>query len=151
MSRRWIIACVVLGCVIVAAEIGFKLAVPSSARLDVVNETGETIENLVVIFGDTRIALGNLAAGQFASAWITADQPGTVKLDFRQKNNGMNGIEIGDYDLSKDARGGFKLVVVVRKNQVERYMDDDDRMTWEKLGDRIKEWLGVDRLPGIHL
>jgi hypothetical protein len=144
MSRRWRVVCVVLLVSIVGVEVGLELTVSSAARVDIVNQSGETIEDLVISYHGTRVTIGDVADGAVATAWVSVGKPGAVKLDFRQKNNGMNGLEIGDYDLSKDCADGFKLVIVVQNNQVQRYLEDDDRMSWGRLGDRIREWLGIE-------
>jgi hypothetical protein len=151
MSRRWVIVLVLLSIAILCAEIAVRLMVPATARIEIINESGEVIEDLVVIYRNTKVPIGNVGVDAHASAWVTADKSGTVKLDYHQKTNGMNGIEVGDFDLSNEVHDGSKLVVVIRQNQVGRYMEDDpDRWTWARVGDRLKEWMGIEKIPGFY-
>jgi hypothetical protein len=53
----------------------------------------------------------------------------------------MKGFQIPDFDPIDNISNGFKLVLVLKKDQVERFMDDDPTRTPLKtLMDNVKAW-----------
>ncbi len=85
---------------------------------------------------------GALGAGQSVQAWFTTGKLGPLDLEFKQRGNPLTGFQVADYDPASNIRDGLKLVLCVKKNQVERSVDDDDtvkaRETWIE---RAKDWL----------
>ncbi len=41
----------------------------------------------------------------------------------------MKGFQVQEFDPTENLRNGLKLVLVVKDNQVERFMEDDDATT----------------------
>jgi hypothetical protein len=124
--RKWMI----LAGVVVALAIGAELAVrsigSSAACVQVVNESGEPIEDLVLSYAGTTLQLGTVATGQSIKGWFSASDKGPLRLGYAQKGNGIGGFEVSDYDPGDNRRNGSMLVLVVRLNQVDRYVDKDE-------------------------
>ena len=60
----------------------------------------------------------------------------------------MSGFLVDDFDPPSDARDGLKMVLNVRPNEVEKYMEDDESSTpLGRLGDRINEWISAELTP----
>jgi hypothetical protein len=145
MSRRkWAI---VVGSVIVvgvAAELAGRWWYTSSGCVEIVNQGDSALENLVVRYANTTVRRERLGVGQSTKVWFTSAERGLLSLDFHQKGNALKGFEVQDFDPADNLRNGFKLVLVVKPNRVERYMDDDPSVSTTTLADRIKEWVSAD-------
>jgi hypothetical protein len=144
-QRKWLmlIASVVL--VAVGAELAVRTWHPSSGCVQVVNEGDSPLDELVVSYADTRVPRGRLEVGQSTKVWFTAAGRGRLSLDFQQKGNPLKGFEIPDFDPAENLRNGFKLVLIVKPNRVERFMDDDETaVSVTTLADRISDWVRAD-------
>jgi len=143
MSRRkWTI----LVALVVFLSVGVELLVrqwnASRACVQVVNDGDGLMDDLVVSYSGTNVALGPLGPGQSTKVWFTAARRGILTLEFKQKGNPLAGFQVPDFDPAEIRRTGSKLVLVVKQNRVERFMDDDETSTSvENLTDRIREWL----------
>jgi hypothetical protein len=88
------------------------------------------------------VALGDLAAGESARAWLSGFSPGTLSLEYDQKGNPVAGFQIDDFEPARLRREQFKLVLTIRPNQVDRMVEDDDVQTpWQSLLARIQDWV----------
>ena len=73
---------------------------------------------------------------------MTAGPKGNLRLDFRQKSNALQGFQIPEFDPSQNLQDSFKLVLVVKTNEIQRFVEDDEfRKKTESLGERVKQWL----------
>ena len=70
------------------------------------------------------ISLGTLAPGQSTKVWFSAAGKGPLKLEFTQKGNPLQGFQVDDFDPDEHRRDGLRLVLVVKNNQVERFVED---------------------------
>jgi hypothetical protein len=53
----------------------------------------------------------------------------------------MKGFQISEFDPIDSIQNGFKLVLTVKKDQVERFMDDDpSRTPIKSLLDNVQSW-----------
>src|SRR5206468_6321148 len=111
------------------------------ACVQIVNQGQGKMDDLIVSYADTQVTLGRLGVGQSAHIWLTAGPKGPLRLDFRQEANALSGFQIPDFDPHQNSRDGFKLVLIVKSNEIQRFMDDDARNDGETLGDRIKRWI----------
>ena len=94
MSRRsWIIVICVLA-LLLAIEIVVRFSGQSKAGVKIVNDGQAAIEDLVVSFSGSRVALGSLAGGDSAQAWLSGRQKGTLSLSFTQAGNPMSGFQV---------------------------------------------------------
>jgi hypothetical protein len=143
--RRWIVATAVLVALLVAIEVAVHTWERPKARVQIINEGRATMEDLVVIYADTRMPLGRVLKGESVHVDMTAGRPGPLRLEFRQKDNGLQGFQIADYDPAQNIKDAYKLVLAVGTNQVQRYVEDDEtRKESETLGERIIRWLQSD-------
>jgi hypothetical protein len=142
MSRRhWILLALVL-VVLVGAEVAFRQWVAPKACVQIVNQGDGAMDDLSVSYADTKITAGRLGVGQSTQVWLTAGPKGLLRLDFRQKGNALGGFQVPDFDPNQNIQDGFKLVLVVKTNEVQRFVEDDDsRKDAETLGERIKRWI----------
>jgi hypothetical protein len=130
--------------VVVAAEWAGRQWYSSTGCVEIVNQGDGALDDLVVKYGDATITKGRLAVGQSTRVWFTGSGRGALSLDFRQNGNALRGFEIQDFDPAENVRGGFKLVLIVKPNRIERYMDDDPSVSTTSLADRIIEWVRAD-------
>lgn len=143
--RRWIIVLTIIASLLVAVEVGVRRWTRPRARVQVVNETSETACDLVVTYDDIRINVGDLSAGQSTHLWISAGRPGTLRIEYRQKNNALQGFQIPDYDPAECIREATKQVAVIQTNQYQRDLENDEtRKQQESLGSRFLHWLSSE-------
>jgi hypothetical protein len=149
MSRRkWI----VLGASLLVLTVGAELAIrpfnPIKGSVQIQNEGGASIDDLVLTYGSTKVAVGRLGAGQTTNVWITPAGAGLLTLEFDQKGNPMKGFKVEDFDPDENLRFGVKLALIIRNNEVVRYMEDDQtRSPLGNLMNSVKEWFTADVQP----
>jgi hypothetical protein len=150
MSRRkwgFLVALVIV--LTIGAELAVRPWYSSTGSVRIVNEGPEPIEDLVVSYSSTKVYLGRLEAGSSTKARFTAAGKGSLTLDFKQKGNPLNGFQVADFDPTENRQNGFMLVLIVRTNQVVRFMDDDDPSSSPlNLMNRITEWMRADLEKG---
>ena len=66
------------------------------------------IENLVVSFPGSQVAVGSLAGGESAQVWLSGREKGTLSLSFTQAGNPMSGFQIPDFDPDEMRRDGLQ-------------------------------------------
>ncbi len=130
MSRRkWIM----LGVLIVLLTIGAELLVrpwnSSKGCVQVDNQGDAAMEDLILSYGETKVRVGGLGTGRSTNVWFTADGKDTLSLEFNQKGNPMKGFQVQDFDPAENLANGLKLVLVVKNNRIERFMEDDQSTT----------------------
>ena len=70
---------------------------------------------------------------------------GTLTLSFKQKGNPVSGFLVDDFDARQMQRDGLKMVLEIKPNEVQRYMEDDDTTTGSGgLGGRISDWISAE-------
>jgi hypothetical protein len=147
MSRhRWIIL-VSLAVLLLGAEVGVRRWVVPKSCVQITNQGEGAIEDLIVSYAGSQVAVGRLPTGQSTQVWLSAGPKGPLRLDFKQKGNAIRGFEVPEFDPAQNRRDGFKLVLVVRSNEVERFMDDDPLADRETLEDRIRRWMRSEMEP----
>jgi hypothetical protein len=147
-QRRWIIALSLLAVVLVGAEVTLRQWQSPKACIQIINEGDGAMEDLVLDYANTKIPVGRLGMKQSTHVWVTAGPKGTLRLDFRQKHNALKGFQIPEYDPQQNLQDFFKLVLVVKTNEIQRFVEDDEfRQNPVSLGERIKQWLSSDFEP----
>jgi len=143
MSRRkWTILIALVILLSVGAELVVRQWSSSRGCVQVVNEGDGPMDDLVVSYSATKVGLGRLRVGQSTKAWFTAGGRGTLTLEFKQNNNPLKGFQVQDFDPVDNSRTGSKLVLIVKRNRVERFMEEDENSTsLTNLLDRIREWM----------
>jgi hypothetical protein len=140
--QRWFIFGMLLLLLTVGAELGVRSWNASKGSVQLVNQGESTMDEVIVTYGSTRVAVGTLASGQTTNVWFTAAGKGTLSLDFKQKGNPLNGFQVPDFDPTENLANGFKLVLIVKDNRVERFMDDEQPSSspWKNLVDIVTGW-----------
>lgn len=93
---------------------------------------------LVASYAGTRIALGELLPGEETKVWFSGAGRGSLKFEFTQKGNPMNGFSVDEFDPMEHHRDGSRLVLRVKSNQVARNVEEDDNV---KTPPRMLAWL----------
>jgi hypothetical protein len=146
--RRWIIALSLFAVLLVGAEITLRRWQSPKACVQVINDGDGTMEDVVIAYDGTTVPLGRLAMGTSTHIWLTAGPKGLLHIDFRQKGNPLKGFQVADFDPMQNFRDAFKLVLVVKTNEIHRFVEDDDfRKDNETLFDRIKQWMSSEFVP----
>jgi hypothetical protein len=142
MSRRTWIILFSLAALLLGIEVVFRFVDSSRAGIQIVNDGTTAIENLIVSFPGSRVAVGSLAPGESGHVWLSGHEKGTLELSFTQAENPMSGFQIPDYDPQEMRRDGLKMVIHVRPNEVMKYMDDEGSSTpLGRLGDSMSDWI----------
>jgi hypothetical protein len=139
--RRWIIALTVLIGLLVAAEVVVRRWERPKACVQIVNEGDGVIEDLVVFYADTRLPAGRVLKGHSAQVWLTAGPMGSLRLEYRQKGNAIQGFQIADFDPAQLVADSYKQVLIIGTNQINRSVDEDETRKKESWGRVIWDWL----------
>jgi hypothetical protein len=139
--RRWIIALAVLIALLIAAEVAVRRWERPKACLQIVNEADGVLEDLVVIYADTRLPVGRILKGHSAHVWLTAGPMGPLRLEYRQKGNAIQGFQIPDFDPAQLVEDSYKQVLIIGTNQINRSVDEDETRKKESWGRAIWDWL----------
>jgi hypothetical protein len=143
MSRRWvIILCVLIVTLAVGLEWASRFWGSQTTSALVVNEGTEPMHAVFASYANTRISLGTIAPGEKSKVWFSAAGRGALKLEFSQKGNPLTGFKVEDFDPMEHRRDASRLVLVVKSNQVERYVEEDDSVkSPPRLLDRLLDWI----------
>ena len=147
MSRRHWIILASLAVVLLGVEVAVRHWVAPKACVQITNQGDGAIEDLVVSYAGSQLAVGRLPVGQSAQVWLSGGPKGLLRLDFKQKGNALTGFQVPEFDPAQIRRDGFKLVLVVKRNEVERFMDDDPLADRETLEDRVRRWMRSEMGP----
>jgi len=143
--RRSIILATLVAILLVGVEVTVRFWEYPRACVQIVNQGDGTMEDLTASYGETKFTIGRLPVGQSAKVWFTAGPQGPLKLEYRQRGNSLGGFQVPDFDPIRNMKDNFMLVLVVKSNEVQRFMDDTETdEEKENLGDRIRRWMGVD-------
>lgn len=139
--RRWIIALAIVVPLLAALEYFGRRWERPRATVKIINEGGGIMEDLVVVYNETRMPVGDLLKGQSAHVRLTAGPVGPLRLEFRQKSNALQGLEIPDFEPDQLLEIGYMQVLVVGVNQVTRYAEEDETRTdGGTLGQSLLKW-----------
>ncbi len=128
-----------------AAEMTVRPWKSPKGCVQIVNQGDAALEDLVLSYAGTKVRLGRVGAGRSVQAWFTTGKLGPLNLEFKQKGNPLTGFQVADYDPASNIRDSLKLVLCVKKDQVERSVDDDDTVkARETLIERVKDWLAPE-------
>jgi hypothetical protein len=144
--RKWII---LGGMLLLVLTVGAELVIrpwnSSKACVQIVNQGDSAIDDLVAVYGESKITVGRLGSGETTNVWFSAAEKGFISLEFSQNGNPIKGIQMPEFDPIDNIRNGFKLVLVLKKDQVERFMDDDPTRTpFKTLMDNVMGWFESD-------
>lgn len=116
-----------IGAVVLLA-IGLEVAVwmnrETRGAVEIVNDGDAALKDIVISFGETRIAVGDLNAGGSARFWLDSGRKGAVTLAFTQAHNPLTGFFLDDVDPGQLNEEQLKMVIHVRPNEVTREVED---------------------------
>ena len=145
MSHR--IRILLVGAIVflLGVEVAIRWARVSKTCVEIVNKGEAVIEDLVVSLGGGQVAVGHVPPGATAHAWVSGAGKGTLTLSFKQKGNPISGFMVDDFDPRQMQRDGLKMVLEIKPNEVQRYMEDDNTTTGSGgLGGRIRDWVSAE-------
>jgi hypothetical protein len=152
MSRRkWGLLIGVVALLAVGLEVVVWMNHGSKAAVEVVNDGDKLLENVVVGFGEARIAVGDVGAGESARIWLDGDRKGAVTLSFTQDRNPLTGFFLDDVDPGQLSSESLKLFIHVRPNEVMRNIEDSEdepsplARLWRRFVETIKSELSYRR------
>jgi len=129
----------------IGAELIVRPWNPSKACVQISNQGDAAMDDLVVVYGDSKVGVGRLGPGETTNVWFSAAGIGPVKLEFNQRGNPMKGFQVPDFDPADNIQNGFKLSLIVKNDRVERFMDDDpSRTPLKNLMDSFMSWFQAD-------
>jgi hypothetical protein len=148
LRRRSFILLALAVVLLVGVELTLRRWTASKVCVQIINQGDSAMDDLVVDYAGTKITLGRLTVGQSTQTWLSAGPKGPLRLDFRQKSNGMRGFQVPDFDPAQNLEDGFKLVLIVKTNEIVRFMEDDDsQKAQNNWGDRIRQWMSAELVP----
>jgi hypothetical protein len=148
LSRRTgiILASVIV--LIVGAEVAVRLARNFRTGVEIANDADTPIENLVVSFGGSQVAVGKVVAGETTRVWLSGAEKGSLSLSFNQAANPMSGFLVPDFDPMSMRRDGLRLVLHIKPNEVMKFMDDEiPSSPLGRLRERIIDWVSLELHP----
>lgn len=131
----------------VGLEVAVRMYHESRAAVEIVNDGNATLKDLVIEFGETRIAVGDVRAGGSARVWLDGGRKGAVTLAFTQAHNPLTGFFLDDVDPGQLNEEQLKMVIRVRPNEVTRGVEDDEvdptPLSWlkQRIVDRFRSEL----------
>lgn len=148
MSRRARIVLISVIVLILAIEVAVRLSQNTRSGVEIVNLGEAPIEKLVVSFGDSQVGVGKVAPADSAHVWLSGAGKGNLSLSFTQAGNPQSGFLVTDFDPRTMSRDGLRLVLQIKPNEVERFMEEELPSTpLTRLRDRIGDWLAAELSP----
>jgi hypothetical protein len=140
--RNLLIGAIVL---LLGIEAAVRWGRASKTCVEIVNKGDSMIEGLLVTHQGSQVVVGNIPSGATAHAWLSGRGKGTLTLAFRQQGNPMSGFMVDEFDPRQMRRDGLKMVLQVRPNEVQKYMEDDDTPTGTGgLVGQIRDWISAE-------
>jgi hypothetical protein len=149
-QRRWLMLsrnkAVIIGVLILAVAIGlewaFRFGAAATGCALVENDGVYPIEGLAATYAGTKASLGTLAPGGKTKFWFSGAGRGVLSFEFTQRENPMKGFKVDDFDPAELRSDGSRLVLVVKKNQIERYVEEEETIkTPPRLLERLANWI----------
>jgi hypothetical protein len=146
LSRR---KAVILGILIVALALAlewtFRFGATSTGCALVENGGAQPIEGLTATYAGSTATLGTLAPGAKAKVWFSGAGRGVLALQFTQRDNPMKGFTIEDFDPAELRSDGARLVLVIKNNQIERYIEEEESLkSPPRLFERLLDWIKTE-------
>jgi hypothetical protein len=148
LSRRTqiVVASVIL--LIVGTEVAVRLARNYRTGVEIANDGDAPIENLVVSFGGSRVAVGQVAVGESTRVWLSGAEKGSLSLSFNQTANPLSGFLVPDFDPLGMRRDGLRMVLHIKPNEVMKFMDDEvSSSPLGRLREQILDWVSLELHP----
>ena len=137
---------VMVGVLIIAVAIGlewaFRFGAAATGCALVENDGAYPLEGLTANYAGTKVSLGTLAPGARTKVWFSGAGRGVLSFEFTQRENPMKGFKVDDFDPTELRRDGSRLVLVVKKDQIERYVEEEDAIkSPPRMLERLTNWV----------
>ncbi len=142
---------------VIGSEVALELYYKGEALVQVENLGAEPVENLTVIHGPERIVVKKVDAGATAKIYLGGRGQKTLRIEFRQRGNGMTSYDLPGFDAAEMYHDGSKLRLLLRSNEVERFQEDSEPATplgrfihgiWKRFLEQLEsEYQGVTPPP----
>ena len=116
---RGLLIALAVAAALAAAEVGLNLWRGPLACVEVVNLGPDPIENLRVDNGAARAVVALVEPGGRAKVYLAGDRPGPFRLTLLQRSAERT-VALPGFDPVAESRGGFKTVLRLRPDAVER-------------------------------
>jgi hypothetical protein len=148
MSRRAKIVLISVIVLILGIEVAVRLSQNTRSGVEIVNLGDAPIEKLVVAFGGSQVGVDKVAPADSAHVWLSGAEKGTLSLSFTQTGNPQTGFLVPEFDPRSMRRDGLRLVLRIKPNEVERFMEEELPSTpLARLRDRIGDWVAAELSP----
>jgi hypothetical protein len=114
--------------------------------VEVVNDGDVTLKDLVVVYGETQIVVGDVRAGGSVRVWLRGGRKGPATLSFTQIRNPLTGFYLDEVDPGRLNEEQLKMVIHIRPNEVTREVEDADAdpAPLSRLGRRIVDQIRAE-------
>ncbi|GAC1473945.1 MAG: hypothetical protein NVSMB9_23450 [Isosphaeraceae bacterium] len=134
---------------LVGAEIVLNRVRGPEACVQVENLGSEPMRDLIVLLGSSRARVPLVEPGGTARVFVHGRGAQTLVLKFGQAGNPMTDFEVPGFDPGQMNSEGFKLMLRVRPNEVERFFDDAEPTTpmghsFQGFRKKLWRWLELD-------
>jgi hypothetical protein len=126
MTRRKRGVLILLGflSLLAAAEVGLTWWRGPQGCVEVHNEGAEPILGLTLTYGGAQVVVPKVEPKGTARAYFGGRRAGTLSMRFNQKGNGLGAFELPGFNPAQLSHEGFKQMLLVRTNAIEKYQDD---------------------------
>jgi len=123
-QKRWL-AILLIVPALIALEVGVRLIRRPRVGIVLMNEAGSTATNVLASYGLVKMPIGDVSPGGATIVRLENGPDEDVTLGFEQLGNPTPGIVVGGAELEQARRDGTRMVLVVKPNEVVRYMEED--------------------------
>lgn len=143
--RNLLLAALVL--ILVAVEVGLNLARPPAGCVRISNEGNEPILDMVATCGKARASVARIAPGEMADLVLNRRGKAPLSIRFRQRGNPLTSIDLPEFDPGQMERDHNRLVLTIRIGEVERYQEEADPTTRDRVVGGFMSWLRRSLTP----
>ncbi|AMV37457.1 hypothetical protein [Planctomyces sp. SH-PL62] len=86
---------------------------------------GAPVRNLIASYAGVETYIGDLPAGGSTEIRLDNRPEDAVTLAFTQEGNAATGVLIGGEELHQARRDGLRMVLVLKPNEISRYLEED--------------------------
>ncbi len=128
-KKRRVLVVVGIVALLLGAEIALNIWRGSQACIEITNQGSTPIEDLVITLGSRRVSVPKIAPQASTRVYLTGRTTGTLLMTFHQDGNPLGTYQVPNFDPVSLNSEGFKLILNVRMNEIEKYQDDADPAT----------------------
>ena len=142
MSRRkrnLLLGSIVL--LMVAVEVVYYNLGARTGCVSVVNQAGGPIENIRLECAGNVVTVARLDVGETANVYLPGQGNLNLKVAYKLAGSALSGFVVNGFNPADLRKESFKLVLVIRQDEWERYQDDAEPSLMANLAGRAQRWL----------